>query len=144
MSLAREQKKAVRTRAGDCCEYCRIPYVDRLLPFHVDHIIPVRHDGDDGTTNLCFACFGCNTNKGYNVAALDPQTGLPTQLFNPRTQKWEEHFKINADCAIEGLTDIGRTTVSVLKFNAPNRITHRRTLQEQGLFPCPPQANRAT
>jgi HNH endonuclease len=139
MSLTREQRKVVSTRAGECCEYCRIPYLDRLIPFHVDHIIPLRHEGADEIENLCLACYSCNINKGYNIAALDPDTGTPVQLFNPRRQKWDDHFIINDNCTIRGLTDVGRTTANVLKFNDANRVTHRRTLLESGFYPCPPK-----
>lgn len=38
-------------------------------------------------------------------------------LFNPRTQRWEEHFELEG-VWIVGRTPIGRTTVRVLAMNA--------------------------
>jgi hypothetical protein len=109
-----------------------------LIPFEIDHITPRRHNGSDDIDNLCLACTLCNGNKGYNIAALDPETGLATPSFNPRQQKWEEHFRINDDCTIAGLTAVGRTTSYVLKFNIEDRVNQRQYLLQLGLYPCEP------
>lgn len=84
MSISDEQKRLVRQRAGNCCEYCQLAEAGRLARFHIDHIIAIKHDGTDTDDNLCLAGPKCNAHKGKNVAALDPLTGDPTRLYNPR------------------------------------------------------------
>ena len=60
MSVTQSQKIYVRERANACCEYCRLPANIGTVPFHVDHFIPLKHDGSDDNENLCLACFNCN------------------------------------------------------------------------------------
>ena len=50
----------VANRAGHRCEYCRLYEDDDVYSFHVEHIIPLKHDGADGLENLAFACQHCN------------------------------------------------------------------------------------
>ena len=110
MSLSNKQKQAVRERAGECCEYCLVSQSGRLARFHMDHIIAIKHSGTDDDDNLCLACPICNAHKGDNVAAFDPQTGNPTALYHPRKQTWDDHFRLNDDATIKGITPEGRTT----------------------------------
>jgi hypothetical protein len=56
------------------------------------------------------------------------------RLFNPREDRWAEHFKLQGPLVI-GLTPIGRTTVYVLAMNARHRLNVRSELIVQGLFP---------
>lgn len=84
MSLSNKQKQAVRAKAGDCCEYCRLSQSGSFARFHVDHIIALKHGGTDADDNLCLACPDCTAHKGENVAALDPLTHDATKLYNPR------------------------------------------------------------
>jgi hypothetical protein len=42
--------------------------------------------------NLALACFFCNRYKGPNLSGFDPATGALTQLFDPRSQIWADHF----------------------------------------------------
>ncbi len=111
MSLTNEQRQIIHELASNCCEYCRIASDDRLSKFQIDHVIPIKHGGSDDTNNLALACLKCNGFKGPNVAALDPLTGHATKLFNPRRQRWDDHFLLNADTTITGLTPEGRVTV---------------------------------
>lgn len=108
MSITAAQRRAVILRAGGCCEYCRLTEIDDIAPFHIDHIIPLKHDGTDDLDNLCLACYMCNLSKGPNMAAADPRTGAATFLFNPRTQIWDDHFEINPDATLTGKTGSGR------------------------------------
>jgi hypothetical protein len=71
----------------------------------------------------------CNKRKGPNIASIDPQNGQMASLYNPRTQKWEEHFRRNADGTISGQTSEGRATVRLLEFNDPERVQERVALQ---------------
>jgi 5-methylcytosine-specific restriction endonuclease McrA len=85
MSITDSQRQQIRDRAGDCCEYCRLPSSGSRLPFHVDHVRPRKHNGTDIAENLCLACYQCNGYKGTNIAGYDPQNDQITPLFNPRT-----------------------------------------------------------
>ncbi|HEY5866058.1 MAG TPA: HNH endonuclease [Candidatus Tectomicrobia bacterium] len=118
----------VRARAGNRCEYCRIHQQHYLITFHVEHIIARQHRGSDADSNLALACHFCNRHKGPNVAGLDPATGVLTRLFNPRTDVWSHHFRIERGRII-GLTPVGRTSVEVLQMNRLDRVRLRGELE---------------
>jgi len=132
-----EIRRTVIQRAGNCCEYCRQQVDDRLLPFEIDHVIAEKHGGSSIVENLCLACFRCNGFKGSDIAGADPQTGIATFLFNPRTERWGEHFRLNG-AFIEPLTAEGRVTVLILRLNAPIQIEQRTILILEGRYPCVP------
>jgi len=103
-------RKLVWTRAGGCCEYCRLhQYEEPVFPLHVEHLIPRQHLGRDDAANLALACHYCNTHKGPNLAAIDPDTGQMVELFRPRTHNWHEHFGFNGAVVI-GISAIGRAS----------------------------------
>jgi hypothetical protein len=82
---------------------------------HIDHIIPVAAGGTNDEANLWLACQLCNNHKSDKMGAVDPETGENSALFNPRTQKWTDHFRWSEDgIRVIGLTPIGRATVSAL------------------------------
>lgn len=122
-------QELVRARAGNRCEYCRLPAsVLPLTTFHIEHIVARQHGGLDSAENLALACDRCNAFKGPNLSAIDPATGRIISVFHPRTEQWAEHFKYH-DFQIIGLTDVGRATVRLLNMNVPRRVELRRTLQ---------------
>lgn len=118
-------KRLVRERAGDACEYCRLPQ-SWLIPFklQIEHILPVKHHGGDEPENLALACVYCNSHKGPNISGIDPLSTRLTPLFDPRQQMWSDHFEQH-NGVIEGKTDIGRTTVDVLNMNAEEQVKLR-------------------
>lgn len=136
MTVTQEQRRLARERAGNCCEYCRVAETDRLSRLHVDHIIAQKHGGTDEDDNLCVACYKCNGYKGSNVAGLDPVSGEATRLYNPRQQRWDEHFRVNPDATLTGLTPEGRTTTAVLRINDPARVVPRRLALIVNEYPC--------
>lgn len=118
-------REFVRQRAGDCCEYCGVREGLRArLRFHVEHIVARQHGGGDDAENLALACHLCNAHKGPNLTGIDPNSGEITPLFNPRKNRWAEHFS-NISGEILGQTAIGRATVAVLAMNHPARIDAR-------------------
>ncbi|MBL8134126.1 MAG: HNH endonuclease [Anaerolineae bacterium] len=139
MSVTKEQKQHIRALAGYCCEYCRVAEEDRLSRLQIDHIVPVKHGGKDNTENLCLACLKCNSYKGSNVAALDPHTDDATKLYNPRHQIWAEHFAVNLDGTLTGISPEGRVTILVLRINEDSRVRHRRMAMRLGEYPCQQQ-----
>ena len=113
-------RAAVAERAGNRCEYCLLLRADHCWPFHVEHIVPRQHGGDDSIDNLAYACPRCNRYKGPNLTGIDPETGRITPLFNPRIQVWPDHFQTIGE-VIQGTTDTGRATARLLRMNAENR-----------------------
>jgi hypothetical protein len=130
-----EIRRQVIKRAGKCCEYCLLSEEDRLLGFEIDHIIAEKHDGKTVLENLALACPNCNRNKGSDIATIDRDTRQVTLLYNPRTQQWGEHFRLNG-ALIEGLSAEGRVTIRILQINEPSYLEERVGLIELGRYPC--------
>jgi len=126
--------RAVRRRAGNRCEYCRMPQAFYPAPYEIDHVIARQQEGATALGNLALACLHCNSHKGPNIAGIDPVTRRLTRLFDPRRHKWERHFRWEQDRLV-GRTPIGRTTIRVLAMNGPYLVRLRRELMEEGLFP---------
>jgi hypothetical protein len=129
-----QSRHYVRQRAGNRCEYCRMKQQFDELVFQIEHIIPRKHHGPDAKDNLALACFSCNNHKGPNLTGLDPITGELSRLFNPRANKWEDHFAWDGALLV-GRTPIGRATIDVLAINLPYRLELRLALTEEGVFP---------
>lgn len=126
------QRQFVRDRAALRCEYCRLHQAFHDLPFQIEHIIAKKHKGGDDDDNLAFSCYNCNAFKGANIAGLDPKTQQLTRLFHPRRDRWEDHFFwIGPELA--GLTDVGLTTLEVLRINNEENIALRRLLIALGV-----------
>lgn len=98
---------------------------------HVEHVVPLAAGGMSAEENLWLACPLCNGYKGSQVDATDPVTTERVPLFNPRSQRWHEHFQWNSDgTEVMGRTPIGRATVVALKLNNEylTRARHRWVL----------------
>lgn len=134
MDAALEQR--VWQRAGDLCEYCRIPQHLDDSPFEIDHVIAKKHSGPTVAANLALSCFHDNSHKGSNIAGLDPKTRKLVPLFNPRRHSWNRHFHWRGAYLV-GRAPIGRVTVAVLNTNDPFRVELRESLLAEGLFPPP-------
>lgn len=128
--LNRTLELEVRHRATGRCEYCLFPESASELPFHIDHIIALKHGGKSESENLAWACFSCNLRKGPNIAGLDPETGELTPLFNPRADAWAYHFAWDG-VFLRGKTGIGRATVEVLDINHVDSMTVREALRDE-------------
>jgi hypothetical protein len=63
----------------------------------------------------------------------DPQTGTSTPLFNPRRDKWHDHFGWNG-CEVNALTSVARATIITLDLNRP-RLLIRKAEELFDLFP---------
>lgn len=131
-------RRLVETRAEQRCEYCLLPAaLAFILPHEVDHVIAEKHDGVTEEDNLALACWRCNRHKGTDLASFDPQTRALTLLFNPRTQSWRDHFRLEGTTLL-GITPEGRTTVRLLRLNTPERIAERERLIALGQLQLPP------
>lgn len=124
----------VRKRADRCCEYCRLHEDDcDFGAFHIEHVIAKKHGGTDDPDQLCLAWPAeCNWAKGSNLAGR--LRGKLYPLFNPRSQRWNRHFRWQG-AVIVGKTKTGIVTVQVLNFNAPSRVMLRENLLFEARFP---------
>ncbi|MGP0066120.1 MAG: HNH endonuclease [Isosphaeraceae bacterium] len=127
-------ERRVWRRAQYRCEYRRLPQSASRLRYQIDHIIAQQHEENDDPSNLAIACIRCNLQKGSNIAGLDPATRELTRLYNPRRDRWCEHFAWEG-AVIIGLTPIGRTTVRLLVMNDPAIVATREVLIDEGRFP---------
>lgn len=122
-------------RARGCCEYCLIHDEDVFLPHHLDHAIALKHRGKSVEDNLCYSCARCNVNKGSDLSSIDIVTNALTPLYNPRRDRWEDHFRLEG-VLIVPLTAVGRVTEFLLELNSPDQL-RRRTELPVGRYPCP-------
>jgi hypothetical protein len=98
-------------------------------PYVFEPIKPISLGGKTTLENLALACGGCNGHKYNRVEAADPVDGKPAALFNPRRQRWQEHFTWSRDYShVFGLTPTGRATVETLKLNRPGVVNIRKLL----------------
>lgn len=127
-----ELRSQVRDRARNRCEYCHLhEQHDFFQAFHMEHIVARQHRGATKLENLAWSCLQCNLHKGTNLSGIDPDTNELVRLFNPRTDRWVDHFRLDGPI-IKGLTAIGRTTTWLLQMNAEDRLELRRALLDLG------------
>ena len=83
------------------------------------------YGGQTTLDNLAYACFPCNVNKSSDVGTVLLPQRIFVRLFNPRTERWEDHFSVAAGM-LYAKTDIGSATIKVLKMNEIERIIERK------------------
>ncbi len=122
----------VRARAGNRCEYCRLPQFAHVLTFPIDHVIAKQHGGEDDLDNLALSCVRCNSYKGPNIAGIDPISRELTRLFHPRRDTWIAHFLVDGPKLV-GITNVGRVTIELLQMNHPDYLALRASLLQEGV-----------
>jgi len=130
-----ETTRQVIARAGNRCEYCRMHQALQGATFHIEHIVPSSAGGSDSADNLALSCPSCNLGKSNRVRVPDAQTDQDVPLFNPRTDRWTDHFAWDEDWQIVGLTPTGRATIAALDLNHPRRVRIREAEEWFDLFP---------
>ena len=125
--VSAELRRLVVTRADGLCEYCLIAEEDTFYGCQVDHIISEKHGGPTQGDNLSYACVFCNQAKGSDVGSIHWQSGAFLRFFNPRIDRWADHFELRENCVF-GMTPVGRATVRLLNMNAPRRVDLRRSI----------------
>lgn len=126
-------RQVVMERAGGRCEYCLLPQSASAFEHEPDHIIPIQHGGKTKADNLALACLRCNRRKGPNIGSLDPETGALVPFFDPRSQRWLDHFRL-VGAIIQPLTPEGRVTVKIMQLNNEQRVEEREQLIALGLY----------
>lgn len=132
--ISSEIRQIVASRANNVCEYCLIAEDDAYFRFQVEHIISRKHGGSSDLENLALACVFCNRYKGSDIASLTPENGELVRFYNPRTDRWREHFRLNG-VLIEPLTEIGEATIRILQMSHDDQILERQVLSARGRYP---------
>jgi len=102
----------------------------------LEHIIPESKGGASRASNYALSCFYCNSSKGAEVTGGDPKSRREVPLFDPRKDRWEDHFRwVKNFTAIQGRTAVGRATVERLKMNSNARVVARRLWRATGIWP---------
>lgn len=130
----------VMQRAEHCCEYCKSQ--DKFSPvyFTIDHIVPSIEGGSHDIDNLAYACMLCNRFKWGKVLAEDPVTNTKAPIYNPRSDKWSNHFQWSENfLQIIGISPSGRATVTALQLNRKKLVLYRESMIEIGYHP--PETN---
>jgi hypothetical protein len=122
----------VASRAQFRCEYCLLHEDDSFVARHVDHIVSRKHGGMSNPENLSYCCIRCNL---WDLGSLSTLTGELIPFFNPRRQRWSDHFRLDG-VMIEPLTAEGEVTATVLRLNLDKRIIERRLLINAGRYPA--------
>ena len=140
--ISNELRQTIADRAKQLCEYCLIAEADAFYGCEVDHIISLKHGGSSDADNLAYACAVCNRAKGSDVGSVSASREF-TRFFNPRTDHWPEHFKLEGSL-IQPRTTIGEVTARILSFNDSARIHEREELIRFGRYPCDPASSIMT
>jgi HNH endonuclease len=129
-------QRIVVERANYYCEYCQLPAAFSSSAFNFEHIFPLVKQGETISSNLAYSCGRCNAHKKDKTEAKDPLTQQIEPLFNPRIDKWSDHFQwSDDDLYVIGITPIGRATINRLKINRDESINLRRLLKLADLHP---------
>jgi 5-methylcytosine-specific restriction endonuclease McrA len=96
---------------------------------------PLSRGGETVEDNLALSCRSCNLYKSDHASAVDETTQKEISLFHPRRDTWDEHFSLNKETGeIDGLTALGRATVSRLRINSRAQVEARRQWLNNGLL----------
>ena len=131
--ISTEVRQTIADGANNLCEYCLIAEADTFYGCEVDHIISLKHGGSSEPDNLAYACALCNRAKGSDIGSVS-SNGQFIRFFNPRTDRWTEHFCLE-DAMIKPLTLIGEVTVRILGFNDSARVHEREEMMRFGTYP---------
>ena len=131
--ISAELRQTIADRANQMSEYCLVAEADTFYGCEVDHIISLKHSGSSDPANLAYACALCNRAKGSDVGSISTN-GEFVRFFNPRTDRWTEHFRLEGP-TIQPLTSIGEVTARILGFNDSARLHEREEMIRFGIYP---------
>ena len=127
-------RRRVTERASGLCEYCLLHPRDAWFGHQIDPVISRQHGGGMVFANLALACLDCHLAKVSNLEPLTSRSGNLIPFFNPRRDRWSEHFNLNGH-RIEPISDTGSVTCRILGFNASRRLMERRALFLKERYP---------
>jgi hypothetical protein len=131
--ISAELRQTIADRANHLCEYCLIAEAETFYGCQVDHIISLKHGGSSELHNLAYACATCNRAKGSDVGSIST-SGEFTRFFNPRRDRWAEHFRLEG-ATIHPLTLIGEVTMHIFGFNDSIRLHEREEMIRFSKYP---------
>lgn len=140
--ISAELRQTIADRAKQLCEYCLIAEADTFYGCEVDHIISLKHGGSSDPDNFAYACAPCNRAKGSDVASISA-AGEVTRFFNPRADRWAEHFRLEG-ASIQPLTTVGEVTARILGFNDSARLHEREEMIRFSKYPSEAAARLVT
>jgi hypothetical protein len=108
--------------------------IGQAAVFHINHVIPRSKEGLTEESNLVLQCPYCSLHKSNKLTATDPSGGKQVELFHPLTQLWHEHFILEPDGYLRGLTSVGRATIEALRMNDPLPRIARSVQIDMGLL----------
>ena len=85
-------RQQVVADAGPRCGYCLSDETLTGIALTIEHLTPLIVGGTTTRENLWLSCYQCNEFKGQRTHVVDPETNELVPLFNPRTQRWLNHF----------------------------------------------------
>jgi hypothetical protein len=131
-ALRQRVAEVARFRCGYCLTSQRI--IGPLL--EIDHVMPAARGGTSQEENLWLACPMCHSHKADRQEAIDPESLVTVPLFNPRAERWNDHFDWTEDgTVIHGKTSTGRATIAALQMNHPDMVAARRLWVLAGWHP---------
>lgn len=139
--ISQDLRRLVATRADSLCEYCLIHEKDTAFGCAIDHVISLKHGGSTDANNLAYACIFCNRFKGSDIGSIIWQTKEFTRFYNPRSDQWSEHFRLQ-DSILQSISTIGEVTARILGFNDSERLLERQLLINQNKYPHPAALRR--
>lgn len=132
--VSSDLRRLVEVRANHICEYCLIHESDTFFGCQVEHIIAEKHGGSTEAANLAYACAFCNRAKGTDIGTIVRNSRKLTRFFNPRTDRWTEHFMLEG-VLIQPRTAVGDATAKILRFNDSARLFEHQALQLVDRYP---------
>lgn len=136
-------RRIVVARAHGLCEYCLVHEADAFFTHQIEHIVSEKHGGLTVEADLAYSCVLCNRFKGSGIASISHRTRQLCRFFNPRTDRWGDHFRLDG-VRIEPISDIGEVTVWIFELNRLHRRLEREALQRTGRYPLPAALGRTT
>jgi hypothetical protein len=134
--VPRALRERVARTADHRCGYCRTPESIAGFRLSIEHIVPEAGGGETVEENLWLACHACNEFKAARTHGRDPASGRRIRLWNPRRQKWTDHFCWSEDgTEIVGLMPCGRATTATLRLNRPELVAARSLWVQVGWWP---------
>jgi len=113
MSISQETREAVRLRAQFACEYCGVTETDTGSELTIDHFQPQSRGGADSEDNLVYCCHRCNEFK----ANYWPTLLEDISLWNPRIERYSDHFTILSNGTLIPTTQVATFTLLRLRLN---------------------------
>lgn len=120
----RKVKEALAVEFDNKCAYCGSAL--GITDFgNIEHFSPVSKFPDQALNpdNLLFVCQVCNISKADKFPV--DANGAPL-LLNPKTDKFNEHIRLNPDGTVSPLTERGKVTIQILNLNRAGLVEIRK------------------